>query len=274
MIHYTLPKKLYFCLTMLWVVLLVPACDQDGNFNVFSIQDDIALGQQVSAEIESNRQQYPILPETGRNGKNEQAYRYLRGITAKILNSGSVTYREEFPWQVKIIQDDKTLNAFCTPGGYIYVYTGLIKYLDTEDQLAGVMGHEIAHADKRHTTDNLTKAYGWQLLIDIVVGSNQGAVTEIAKSLAHLSYSRAAEREADHFSVIYLCPTDYKSDGAAGFFEKMQEEGTAGKVPEFISTHPNPENRVQSIRQKAQEEGCNTNKTSNTQYTAFKSMLP
>jgi predicted Zn-dependent protease len=274
MIHYTLPKKLYFCLTMLWVVLLVPACDQDGNFNVFSIQDDIALGQQVSAEIESNRQQYPILPETGRNGRNEQAYRYLRGITAKILNSGNVTYREEFPWQVKIIQDDKTLNAFCTPGGYIYVYTGLIKYLDTEDQLAGVMGHEIAHADKRHTTDNLTKAYGWQLLIDIVVGSNQGAVTEIAKSLAHLSYSRAAEREADHFSVIYLCPTDYKSDGAAGFFEKMQEEGTAGKVPEFISTHPNPENRVQSIRQKAQEEGCNTNKTSNTQYTAFKSMLP
>ena len=167
---------------MLWVVLLVPACDQDGNFNVFSIQDDIALGQQVSAEIESNRQQYPILPETGRNGRNEQAYRYLRGITAKILNSGNVTYREEFPWQVKIIQDDKTLNAFCTPGGYIYVYTDLIKYLDTEDQLAGVMGHEIAHADKRHTTDNLTKAYGWQLLIDIVVGSNQGAVTEIAKS--------------------------------------------------------------------------------------------
>jgi predicted Zn-dependent protease len=255
-------------------MVAIPACDQDGSFNVFSIEDDIALGKQVSTEIESNPQQYPILPQTGRGGRNEKAYAYLKNITAKILNSGNVTYREQFPWQVKIVQDDKVLNAFCTPGGYIYVYTGLIKYLDTEDQLAGVMGHEIAHADKRHTTDNLTKAYGWQLLIDVVVGSNQGAVTEIAKSLASLSYSRAAEREADNFSVIYLCPTEYKSDGAAGFFEKMQEEGTGGRVPEFISTHPNPDNRIQSIRQKAKDENCNTDKPSTTQYATFKSLLP
>lgn len=267
-------KTRYTYTLFLLCVLLLAACDQDGSFNVFSIQDDIALGQQVSAEIDGNPQQYPVLPETGRNGRNEQAYQYLRNITSKILNSGDVTYRDEFPWKVKIIHDDKILNAFCTPGGYIYVYTGLIKYLDTEDQLAGVMGHEIAHADKRHTTDNLTKAYGWQLLIDIVVGSNQGAVTEIAKSLASLSYSRAAERQADDYSVIYLCPTDYQSDGAADFFEKMQQEGTGGRVPEFISTHPNPDNRIESIRQKAREENCNTDKASNTQYTTFKGLLP
>jgi predicted Zn-dependent protease len=267
-------NKIYYYILLFLLILTMPACDQDGNFNVFSIKDDIALGQQVSAEIESSPEQYPILPETGRNGRNQQAYQYLRNITAKILNSGNVTYREEFPWQVKIVQDDKVLNAFCTPGGFIYVYSGLIKYLDNEDQLAGVIGHEIAHADKRHTTDNLSKAYGWQLLIDIIVGSNQGAVTEIAKSLAHLSYSRSAEREADSFSVIYLCPTEYKSDGAAGFFEKMKEEGTSGRIPEFISTHPNPENRIQFIRQKATEENCNTNKASNTQYAAFKKLLP
>jgi predicted Zn-dependent protease len=274
MIHFVVTKKICLFILLSLIILIIPACDQDGSFNVFSIEDDIALGKQVSAEIEGNQQQYPILPETGRNGRNEQAYQYLRNITAKILNSGNVTYKEEFPWQVKIVQDDKVLNAFCTPGGFIYVYTGLIKYLDTEDQLAGVMGHEIAHADKRHTTDNLTKAYGWQLLIDIVVGSNQGAVTEIAKGLANLSYSRKAEKEADDFSVIYLCPTEYQSDGAAGFFEKMQEEGTGGRVPEFISTHPNPENRVQSIRQKAKDENCNTNRAANTQYTAFKKLLP
>jgi predicted Zn-dependent protease len=262
----------YFIFLVL--LILLPACDQDGSFNVFSIEDDIALGKQVSTEIESDPQQFPLLPETGRNGKNEQAYKYLRNITSKILNSGNVTYRDEFSWQVKIVQNDEVLNAFCTPGGYIYVYTGLIKYLDTEDQLAGVMGHEIAHADKRHTTDNLTKAYSWQLLIDIVVGSNQGAVTEIAKSLANLSYSRAAEKEADAYSVIYLCPTDYQASGAAGFFEKMQEEGTEGRVPEFISTHPNPDNRIEAIRQKAQEENCGTSTTAPTQYNTFKSLLP
>ena len=99
------------------------------------VSEDAKLGQQVSSEIESKPSQYPILPESG----NQEVYAYVRGITNKILNSGAVVHRKDFPWQVKIINDSKTLNAFCTPGGYIYVYTGLIKYLDSEDQLAGVM---------------------------------------------------------------------------------------------------------------------------------------
>jgi beta-barrel assembly-enhancing protease len=261
---------LYACI----LLCALPACDKDGSINVFSVEQDVELGKQVSTEIEANPAEYPLLPETGRNGKNEQAYQYIRAITSKILNSGQVAYKEEFAWQVKIVQNDEVLNAFCTPGGYIYVYTGLIKYLDTEDQLAGVMGHEIAHADKRHTTDNLTKQYGIQLLLDVVLGTKQGVATEIAKGLANLSYSRAAEREADDASVVYLCPTGYKSDGAAGFFEKMQAQGDGGQAPEFLSTHPNPDNRIESIKQKAQEEGCNTNPLANTQYQTFKSYLP
>jgi predicted Zn-dependent protease len=265
-------KILYFYAFILLCSL--PACDKDGSINVFSVEQDVELGKQVSAEIEANSSEYPLLPETGRNGKNEQAYQYIRAITSKILNSGKVAYKDEFAWQIKIVQKDDVLNAFCTPGGYIYVYTGLIKYLDTEDQLAGVMGHEIAHADKRHTTDNLTKQYGIQLLLDVVLGTKQGVATEIAKGLANLSYSRAAEREADDASVVYLCPTGYKSDGAAGFFEKMQTEGDGGRTPEFLSTHPNPDNRIESIKQKAQEEGCNTTPLANTQYQTFKSYLP
>lgn len=267
-------RKPFIYLLLSFSLFILPACDKDGSVNIFSVEQDVELGKQVSGEIEKNSAEYPLLPETGRNGRNEQAYTYLRAITAKILNSGKVAYRDEFVWQVKIIQNDEVLNAFCTPGGYIYVYTGLIKYLDTEDQLAGVMGHEIAHADKRHTTDNLTKQYGIQMLLDVVLGSNQNVATEIAKGLANLSYSRGAEKEADDASVIYLCPTGYKSDGAAGFFEKMQSEGDGGRVPEFLSTHPNPDNRIQAIKQKAQEEGCNINPMANTQYQTFKSILP
>lgn len=267
-------RKPFIYLLLSFSLFILPACDKDGSVNIFSVEQDVELGKQVSGEIEKNSAEYPLLPETGRNGRNEQAYTYLRAITAKILNSGKVAYRDEFVWQVKIIQNDEVLNAFCTPGGYIYVYTGLIKYLDTEDQLAGVMGHEIAHADKRHTTDNLTKQYGIQMLLDVVLGSNQNVATEIAKGLANLSYSRGAEKEADDASVIYLCPTGYKSDGAAGFFEKMQSEADGGRVPEFLSTHPNPDNRIQAIKQKAQEEGCNINPMANTQYQTFKSILP
>ena len=264
--------KVYTLMGMFFLSL--SSCDKDGSFNVFSLEDDKKLGQQVSTEIANNPTQFPLLPETGRNGQNEKAYAHLRRITGNILNSGKVRYKDEFTWQTKIIVDDQQQNAFCTPGGYIYVYTGLIKYLDTEDQLAGVMGHEIAHADKRHTTDNLTREYGVQLLLEIALGNgSQGAVVDIARKLGSLTYSRAAEREADAFSVTYLCATQYKADGAAGFFEKMEKEGSTAP-PEFLSTHPNPGNRIEAIQGKAQQDGCRLTPIADAQYQDLKNSLP
>ena len=131
---------------IVFAVLLfsLSSCDvkKGKGINFFSIQQEVELGEQVKGEIESNPQEFPILKEQG----NEEIYKYIRGLTDKILNTGQVAHRNDFAWEVKIIDDPETLNAFCTPGGYIYVYTGLIKFLDSEDELMGVLGHEIAHA--------------------------------------------------------------------------------------------------------------------------------
>jgi len=213
--------KSFFILPFLFSILLfLGACDKDGNINFFSIDEDLQIGQQVAAELEADSSVI-ILDEQ----EYDTAYRFIRAMTEKVLASNDIRYRTEFPWQVKIIYDDNTLNAFCAPGGYIYVYTGLIKYLDTEDQLAGVMGHEIAHADKRHVTDNMTRAYGYETLLSIFFGEDQGTIAGIAKGLVNLSYSRKAETEADEFSVKYLCDTEYQANGAAGFFQKIINEG-------------------------------------------------
>ena len=88
------------------------------------------------------------------------AYAHLDALRDDILASGEVAYADEFDWETHFIQDDEVLNAFAAPGGYIYVYTGLMRYLEEEDQLAGVLGHEIAHAANRHSTEQLTKQYG------------------------------------------------------------------------------------------------------------------
>ncbi len=261
--------KSFFSLSILFSLLLfLGACDKDGNINIFSIEEDLKIGFQVATEIESD----PSVIVLNEN-QYAQAYSYIRNITNKVLESDDIRYRTEFPWQVKIIQDDNTLNAFCAPGGYIYVYTGLIKYLDTEDQLAGVMGHEIAHADKRHVTDNMTRAYGYETLLAVFFGNDQGQLSEIAKGLVNLSYSRGAEREADEFSVKYLCDTEYQANGAAGFFQKIINEGQGAAQPEFLSTHPNPDNRVEAINNKATEEGCSITPSGNN-YAAFKALLP
>jgi beta-barrel assembly-enhancing protease len=251
-------------------ILLLTQCDKNNDFvPFFSIEDDKDLGAKVKAEIEANPAEYPMLSES----QYPQAYTYIRTLTSKILND-EVTYKDEFVWEVKIIQRDDILNAFCAPGGYIYVYTGLIKYLESEDQLAGVMGHEIAHADQRHSSKAMQTQYGISVLLSVVAGENQGLITEIAANLAALKNSRKHETEADEYSVKYLCPTEYNAAGAAGFFEKLIADGNSGGTPEFLSTHPNPDNRVEFIHDEKNRKGCTGDDTNVSAYEAFKNSLP
>ena len=240
----------------------------DPSFNIFTIEDDKTLGLQVKTEIENNPSQYPLLDES----TNQAQYTYIRAIVTKILDAGKVYYKDEFPWEVRIIKDDNIVNAFCVPGGYMYVYTGLIKYLDSEDELAGVMGHEMAHADRRHTTDQMTKDYGIQLLFQIVLGQNQGAISQLAANLLTLKYSRNAETEADEYAVTYICPTDWKADGFKNFFQKLEDDGGGGSS-DFFSTHPSPEKRVIAITDNTIKDGCTGNKIYDTEYANFKNSL-
>ncbi len=267
-------KYLLRILILMLFPLTLTTCTKDGKVNIFSLDDDIKLGRQVRDEIAANPTQYPILDKT----QYASSYAFLEQMRDKILNSGEVDNKDRFEWQVFIVRDDSTLNAFVTPGGYIYVYTGLIKFLDNEDQLAGVMGHEIAHADKRHSTTNLTKQYGVSLLLDVIFGQNSSGLSSITKDIAGglsaLSFSRATESEADEFSVIYLSKTSYQCSGAAGFFEKIESQG-GNDQPVWLSTHPDPENRVGAINGKAAELGCSTVVNTNvTEYQAFKNSLP
>jgi Zn-dependent protease with chaperone function len=254
------------------LILVLGGCDKNGNINLLSLEEDKKLGLQVSQEIANNEAEYPLLPETGNGGKNEIAYREIRRITDKVLNSGKLTYRNDFAWQVKIIDQD-VKNAFCTPGGYIYVYTGLIKYLDTEDQLAGVMGHEIGHADKRHTSRTMTKQYGYDIVVKALLGNSPSTITQIALGLKNLQNSREYEREADDASVVYLSGTDYQCSGAAGFFEKIEAEG-GSNTPQFLSTHPNPDNRIKAIKDQATKLGCTQTPLNPSSFQTLKNSLP
>jgi predicted Zn-dependent protease len=266
-------RPIFIGLLSLLFVIPFSCKDDEGNpqsVNIFTIEDDKELGRQVAAEIESDPNMFPILDSS----QYPEAYDHLRRITNTLLNSGEVEYRDEFVWQTKIIANDTVLNAFCTPGGYIYVYTGLIKFLETEDAFAGVMGHEIAHADERHSTEAMTKAYGLDVLFSIVLGENsEGTVAQIAQGLLNLKYSRNNESEADKRSVDYLYPTEYDARGASRFFEQISAQG-GGSGPEFLSTHPNPDNRVEAIQTYWQEKGGKTGNQFEDRYKEFKQSLP
>ncbi len=258
----------------IWLIgltLFLSSCKK-GDFNLFSIQDDKNLGQQTVQQILADPTQFPVLSRA----QYTNAYAYMDNMRNDILGSGKVQHATDFEWTLYIIDDPNTQNAFCTPGGYIFVYTGLIKYLDNASSLAGVLGHEMGHADHRHSTTQMTKDYGIQTLLDVVLGKNQNQLTQIAASLVNLKFSRVDETDADKSSVTYLCPTKYRANGAQDFFVKIANSG-GSQIPAFMSTHPEPGNRVASINTQSAELGCNnvpSPTVENTDYQAFKNSLP
>ena len=258
----------------IWLVIFVlgtlNGCkSKDGDLNVFSTDDDVNFGKEYAAQIIAAPQQFPVLDEQ----EYAPAYKSLRAIASRITQSQHLLHPEEFAWQLYIIHNDSVLNAFCTPGGYIYVYTGLIKYLDSEDELAGVLGHEIAHADLRHSTEQMTKQYGVGLLFQLIFGSSS-TISSMAGSLVNLGFSRADETEADMQSVIYLNDTEYDARGAARFFEKLDAEGNGRGQLQFLNTHPNPGNRVEKIITKWKSLGSIEGKKFTERYEQLKQSLP
>ncbi len=254
--------------------LVAVGCDGAGSLpdvNLFTVQDDIELGQQLADEIAANPGDYGEILDPA---EYPEAYDHLNRIRDEILATGEVEYAQKFEWETHLIHDDATLNAFAAPGGFIYVYTGLIRYLEVEDHFAGVMGHEIAHAANRHSTEQLTKAYGVTTLLDLVIGGDSGLAGDVAAGLVGLEFSREDESEADEYSVIYLCETEYAADGTAGFFEKLTSESGGVEIPEFLSTHPSSESRVQDIRASARDKGCDLDPYEQAQWDAFVASLP
>lgn len=244
---------------------------------LFEADYDLQLGWQTASTIKQTPEEYPLLSEE----EYPDAYEYLHGIVSKLTKSPDLKYTNKFAYDsIKIIHNDTILNAFCTPGGYIYVYTGIIKYLKKEDHLAGVLGHEIAHAERRHSAMKIQKDHGkdavlkFLILADPTAGLGTLIMADVLNDLTGLRYGRSQENDADEWSVKYLTGSGYACDGAAGFFEQMINDGDNVQIPEILSTHPNSASRVKNIKSIALENGCATELSSNLKWKEFQAMLP
>ena len=214
-------------------------------WNLFSPQDDIKLGKEVAADA---KQQLPSC-----NAPKVDAY--LTDLGKKLimkLPTGGVQYPFEFH-----CVNDKEINAFALPGGFVFVNRGLIEASNNESQLAGVIAHELSHVALRHGTSEATKAKAAQLGVDVIdtlLGGNAGGalITELGRFSAGgvlLRYSRASETQADILGTQVLYDSGYDPRALAQFFEKMDAESQENSPPEFFSDHPSPERRVERVEQ-------------------------
>ncbi len=213
--------------------------------NLYSLQREIAMGKQAAMEVEKTAKMIndPVVTEyVNRIGQN-----LVRNSDAKV------------PFTIKVIDSDE-INAFALPGGFFYVNSGLILRADEEAELAGVMGHEIAHVAARHGTKTATKGELMQLatipvMILVPYGMAGYGIYEglnLAIPMSYLKFTRDAEREADFLGLQYMYKAGYDPNAFVSFFEKIEAEERRhpGSIPKIFSTHPPTPDRVQ----KAQEE--------------------
>lgn len=231
-------------------IIFIAACGT--GINLFQDSDEVAMGKQFDQEIRSDAKDYPIY-------KNPALKKYIdQRIFQEILKSPEIKKKSVYNYQLELIDDDSVLNAFAVPGGYVYLYTGLMKYLDSEAALAGVLGHEIAHAERRHATQRITAAYGFQIVASLALGNNPSQISVMAANLfgglGLLANSRSNEDEADQYSIKYLQATRYYPGSVKFFFERLKADGkvSAGGsgIQTFLSTHPDPIDRINTTNQR------------------------
>ena len=223
--------------------------DVGSGINFYSLEKEIALGKQLATEVEKQAKivDDPIIAEyVNRVGQN-----IVRNSDAKV------------PFTIKVL-DTEEVNAFALPGGFFFVNSGLILKADTEAELAGVMAHEIAHVACRHATRQQTK--GDLMEIGAIAGSMLTGWTwtgyairqgmSLAIPLTMLQFTRAEEKEADHFGLQYLYKSGYDPKSFVDFFEKIEtmEKRKPGSIAKVFMTHPMNDDRIKSAQNEIQIE--------------------
>jgi predicted Zn-dependent protease len=207
-------------------------------------------------EIALGAKAYEQILDESKLSDDDAANRMVRRIGSRIA---AVADKNDYEWEFRVIQDDKTANAFALPGGKVAVYTGLLPITQDEAGLAVVMGHEIAHALARHGAERMSQTELANLvgagLLEMVnagdprtvelVRAAYGATAQIGFLLP---YGRAQESEADRIGLILMAKAGYDPRRAVEFWRRMAQQ-SKGSPPEFLSTHPNDERRIAQIEQ-------------------------
>lgn len=232
-------------LSRLTPLLLLAGCatlDEGApRINLLSTAEERTMGAQLAEQI--NQQEKLLADPDIQSYINEIGNRLARTVD-----------RRDVEYQFRVIDSPDTVNAFALPGGYMYIYTGLMLLCENEAELASVMAHEIAHVAARHHGEALTRQYGISMIGALVLGENPGAAREMTANLlassGQMFFSRQAEREADRLGLTYLWRAGYRPDAMVDFMEKMGrgENRPPGFVYQLFASHPASAERVEYLR--------------------------
>lgn len=243
-------------LVFLSVLLSLTACVRNPvtgkkQLSLVSTQDEIAIGKQGAQDV---RQSIGLLD-------NPQAQQYVAAVGMPMARHSE---RPDLPWSFQVV-DDPAVNAFALPGGPIFATRGLLTHLNSEAELAAVLGHEIGHVTARHTANMITKSQLAQLGLGVGMIlkpdlAQYGQLAAAGLQLLFLKYGRDAERQADELGFRYMVQAGYDPREMEDLFvtlDRVEKAGGSERLPGWLSTHPNPEDRLEKARERVAQLGAN-----------------
>lgn len=217
-------------------------------------EQEIALGLQAAPQMAQ---------EFGGLSPNVEATQLVERVgEAVVANSDAA--KTPYRYQFHLLRDGQTINAFALPGGQIFITTALLKRLKTEGQLAGVLGHEVAHVVARHSAEQIAKQRLTQGLTgaaaiaaydpDNPSSRNSAQVAAMIGGLVNMKFGRNDELESDRYGVRFMAQAGYDPRSMLEVMKILAASAGGRRQPEFFSTHPNPENRLAKIQQSIKQE--------------------
>jgi predicted Zn-dependent protease len=212
-----------------------------------SPRQEVVLGMQ-------SRQQ--MAAQHGGLYQNEALQAYVNGVGDRIVKN-SAAQKSPYPFEFHLLKDPKTVNAFALPGGQVFITAALLSKMNSEAQLAAVLGHEIGHVIGRHGAEHLAKQNLGASLVNAVgvvsSGGNDGgqaaaAMAGAMNQLVNLRYGRKDETESDRFGLEFMTQAGYSPIGILQVMKILAAAGGGGRQPEFLRSHPDPGNRAQTLQ--------------------------
>ena len=232
-------------LTLLLVGVL-PAAGGCSNVNFLSTSEEIRIGEQSEPQF---------IKQSGGLIQDEQLQSYVDTVGRKILDQVKPDKQREVPWEFHAVRSPQ-INAFALPGGKVFVTHGLLSELNTEAQMAGVLGHEVGHVIAEHIGEQMTQ----QMILETGLAAVGAATRQdwiqtvggIGGGLYMLRFSRGNELESDQLGLTYMTRAGYDPRALVEVVEILKEAG--GRAPiEFLSTHPNPDSRLEQLKKLIEE---------------------
>ena len=216
-----------------------PYTNRTQNINMEPSQE-IAIGLQSRPEM---IQQYGGMhPDT-------KVQAYIDAIGAKLVNN-SIASQTPYRYEFHVLNDNNSVNAFALPGGQIFITSALLSRLENEDQIAGVLGHEIGHVLGRHSAERIADSEFWRTVsAGASVGADAGGIVNQYGQSTLLKNGRDDELESDDLGVRFMIKAGYNPKEMIRVMEILKEASGGSRVPEFQSSHPDPDNRIEHINE-------------------------